>query len=52
MKKPRAPRGFLWGGHIVLSGVAPQTRLTFFIAKKTLRAAPCRPHPAGRLQKG
>ena len=32
-------------------GAAPQTRLSFFIAKKTLRAAPCRPHPGGGLCK-
>ena len=34
MKKPRAPRGFLWSGHIILSGVAPLASLLFLIAEK------------------
>ncbi|WP_428053242.1 hypothetical protein, partial [Candidatus Avelusimicrobium faecicola] len=52
MKKPRARRGFLWSGHIILSGVAPPNPPFFFsLQKKTLRAAPCRPHPAGGLCK-
>ena len=49
-KKPRGCKapGFLINSFAFTLGVAPLTRLTFFIAKKTLRATPCRPHPAGR----
>ena len=43
----KAP-GFLINSFAFTLGAAPQTRLTFFIAKKdpagrTLQAAPCRP---------
>ena len=49
-EKPRGCKapGFLINSFAFTLGVAPLTRLTFFIAKKTLRAAPCRPHLAGR----
>ena len=57
-EKPRGCKapGFLINSFAFTLGVAPLTRLTFFIAEKdpagrTLQAAPCGRHPAGRLQK-
>ena len=57
-EKPRGCKapGFLINSFAFTLGVAPLTRLTFFIAEKdpagrTLQAAPCGRHPAGRLCK-
>ena len=56
--KPRGCKapGFLINSFAFTLGVAPLTRLTFFITEKdpaghALQAAPCGPHLAGRLQK-
>ena len=54
-EKPRGCKapGFLINSFAFTLGVAPLTRLTFFITEKdpagrTLQAAPCGPHLAGR----
>ena len=48
-KSERQQQGLAPG--LLLLGRHPKPALLFFIAKKTLRAAPCRPHPAGGLCK-
>ena len=45
------PSFYSWGGTFYSWGGTPNLPYFFSLQKKTLRAAPCRPHPAGGLCK-